>query len=69
MTSVQTDPDYQEAIISQLSKWRSGSVDVGMVPPLNYNQLWTNRMISVGIILLKDGCHLNGNDSNKLTII
>lgn len=33
MTSVQTDPDYQEAIISQLSKWRSGSVDVGMVPP------------------------------------
>ncbi len=32
ITSVQTDPDVQEAIISQLSQQRSGSVDDGMVP-------------------------------------
>jgi Reverse transcriptase (RNA-dependent DNA polymerase) len=32
MESVQTDPDVQEAILSKLSKWRTGSDDDGMVP-------------------------------------
>ncbi len=32
MTSVQTDPDIQEAIISHLSKWRLGSDENGMAP-------------------------------------
>ncbi len=66
MTSVQTGSDVQDAIISQLSKWRSGSADNHMVPFQLQSPLDQQNNIGWHIFL---GCSLNGNWFNRLTMI